>query len=184
MQRRIGERPSQAMLRTAPVSATHIRRAIVAALLVYGIACLRDPDEHGLLDYVNLPIHETGHLVFAPFGELLQFLGGSIFQLVVPSAFVLYFWRRGDRFAASVVVFWVAQNFWNIARHVGDARVQELPLAGGGEHDWAYILGSIGWLEHDQTLSGALRIAGFIVFVASIWFAWQYSAEPVAARAG
>jgi hypothetical protein len=148
---------------------------MVAALALYGLACLRNPDEYRFLDAVDLPIHETGHLVFAPFGEFLQFLGGSIFQLVVPIAFVLYFRHRRDGFAASVVLFWVAQNFWNIARYVGDARARELPLVGGGEHDWAYLLGSLGWLRHDQTLSASLRVIGFIVFAVSIWFAWQYS---------
>src|SRR6185437_13761394 len=98
----------------------HTRRALVIALLLYGIIGLRNPDEYRLLDAVDLPIHETGHLVFAPFGDFLQVLGGSIFQLVVPAAFVIYFWRRQDRYAASVVLFWVAQNFWNIARYIGD----------------------------------------------------------------
>lgn len=154
---------------------------MVAALALYGLVCIRHPDEYRLLDAVDLPIHETGHLVFAPFGEFLQFLGGSIFQLVIPIAFVLYFWRRRDGFAASVVLFWVAQNFWNIARYVGDARTRALPLVGGGEHDWAYLLGTLGWLRHDQTLSASLRAIGFIVFAVSIWFAWRYSGGAVRA---
>lgn len=156
----------------------HTRRALVVALLLYGIICLRNPDEYGLLDAIDLPIHETGHLVFAPFGEFLQFLGGTIFQLVAPSAFVIYFWRRQDRYAASVVLFWVAQNFWNIARYIGDARAQVLPLVGGGEHDWAYLLGALGWLRYDQALSGAARAIGFVIFALSTWFAWRYSAAP------
>ena len=31
---------------------------------------------------VDLAIHETGHLVFAPFGEIITALGGTLFQLL------------------------------------------------------------------------------------------------------
>lgn len=141
---------------------------------MYGIVCLRRPDEYRLLDSLDLAIHETGHLVFAPFGEFLQMLGGTLFQLLVPVTFAWYFWKRQDRFAAAVVLFWVAQNFWNIARYIADARAQELPLVGGGEHDWAYLLGTLGWLRHDQTLSTSVTAVGFLIFVASIWFGWWY----------
>ena len=150
------------------------RRIGVAALFLYGIVLIRRPDEYRLLDSVDLAIHETGHLVFAPFGEFLQMLGGTLFQLIIPIAFVWYFWKRQERFSAAVVLFWVAQNFWNIARYVADARAQELPLVGGGEHDWAYLLGALGWLRHDQTLSTAVTGIGFLLFAASLWLGWRY----------
>lgn len=51
----------------------------------------------------------------------MQGAGGTLFQLIVPLAFVVYFWRRGDRHAASVPLWWVGQNCWNIARYVADA---------------------------------------------------------------
>ncbi len=155
----------------------HLRLALVGLVLVYGIICIRTPDAYRFLDAVDLPIHETGHLLFRPFGDFLQFLGGTILQLAVPIAFVLYFLRRGDRFAAAIVLFWVAQNFWNIARYIADARAQELPLVGGGEHDWAYLLGSLGWLEHDLMLSGVVRAVGFLVFVASVVLGWRHAGE-------
>jgi len=148
-------------------------------MFLYGVVCILQPDEYRLLDSVDLAIHETGHIVFAPFGEFLAMLGGTLFQLIVPLAFVVYFWRRHDRFAAAVALFWVAQNFWNVARYVADARAQELPLVGGGEHDWAYLLGTLGWLRHDQTLSSAVTGGGILVFVTSIWFGWRYGGgEP------
>lgn len=150
------------------------RRVGVAALFLYGVVCIRRPDEHRLLDSVDVAIHETGHLVFAPFGEFLQMLGGTLFQLIVPVAFVLYFWRRQDRFSSAVVLFWVAQNCWNIARYIADARAQELPLVGEGEHDWAYLLGTLGWLRHDQALSTSVTVVGFLLFATSIWLGWRY----------
>ena len=146
------------------------RLALTLLLLVYGVACLRHPGEFRLIDNVNLPIHETGHLVFAPFGELLQALGGTLFQLIMPAAFMTYFLRRGDQHAASVALWWVGENCWNIAVYVADARAQELPLVGGGEHDWAFILGEMGWLARDHEIAGRVHAAGVVIFVlATVW---------------
>ena len=64
--------------------------------------------------------------MFSPFGEFMQFLGGTLFQLIMPAAFVGYFLRR-DRHAASVALWWIAQNLWNISVYIRDARAQELP---------------------------------------------------------
>jgi hypothetical protein len=157
------------------------RRGLVALIALYGVLCIRSPDDFGLLDSVDLPIHETGHLVFAPFGEFVQFAGGTLFQLIMPLCFVVYFWRRRDRFAASVVLVWVAQNLWNIARYAADARAQELPLVGGGEHDWAYMLGRLGWMMHDTQIAAGIHAAGVLLFayaVLTAWFAASDRNEP------
>jgi len=148
-----------------PAQTRAARLALTLALAAYGVACLRRPDEFRLVDSVDLAIHETGHLVFAPFGELLQFAGGTIFQLLMPAAFVAYFLRRGDRHAASVALWWVAQSCWNVARYVADARAQELPLVGGGEHDWAYLLGHFGWLARDLRIAAGVRGVGVAIFL-------------------
>ena len=141
------------------------RLALTLLLAAYGIACLRAPGEFRLIDNVNLPIHETGHLLFAPFGEFMQALGGTLFQLLMPAAFVGYFLRRGDRHAATVALWWVGENCWNIAVYVADARTQELPLVGGGEHDWTYLLGEMGWLMRDAEIARAVHVAGVVIFV-------------------
>ena len=156
-----------------------VRLLITAALALYGIPCLLRPESGRILDAVDLAIHETGHLVFAPFGEFLSFLGGTVFQLALPLAFVVYFWRRDDRHAASVALWWVAQNCWNVSVYVRDARVQALPLVGGGEHDWAYILGRLGWLRYDQALATDVRLLGAAIYVCAIVMGWRYAwAKP------
>ena len=144
------------------------RLLLTIALAVYGVPCLLRPGDGRLLDSVDLAIHETGHLVFAPFGEFVGFLGGTLFQLIVPAVFVGYFWRRGDRHAATVPLWWVAQNFWNISVYVRDARAEELPLVGGGEHDWAYLLGRMGWLSHDQGIVKTFQAVGSLLYLLAI----------------
>ena len=144
------------------------RLAVLVALALYGVASLRAPGDGRLLDGVDLAIHETGHLVFAPFGEFVTMLGGTLLQLLFPLAFVVYFLRRKERFGAAVCLWWVAQNCWNISVYVADARAQELPLVGGGEHDWFYLLSALRWLENDQGLARAVHGAGVLIFGASL----------------
>jgi hypothetical protein len=137
-------------------------------LAIYGVSIARRPDAGSLMDNIDLPIHETGHLVFSAFGDFMQFAGGTLFQLIMPGAFVVYFLRQKERHSASVALWWVAQNFWNISVYAADARAQELPLVGGGEHDWAYLLGRLHWLQYDQRVAKVIWNVGIIVYVASI----------------
>jgi hypothetical protein len=152
-----------------------VRLFLTGALALYGIPCFLRPESGRLLDAVDLAIHETGHLVFAPFGEFLGFFGGTLFQLALPVAFVVYFWQRADRHAASVALWWVAQNCWNVSVYVRDARAQALPLVGGGEHDWAYLLGRLGWLQYDHAIAGHARLIGLAIYVYSIIAGFRYA---------
>jgi hypothetical protein len=144
------------------------RLALTAVLAVYGWRCLTTPGTYRWLDSLDLAIHETGHLVFAFGGEHLTALGGTLFQLIVPLAFAVALWRHGDRHGATVPLWWLAQNCWNISVYIKDARAQELPLVGGGEHDWAFLLGEAGWLPRDQAIGGAVFVAGVVLYLAAV----------------
>ena len=144
------------------------RIGLTVLLAIYGTTIIVDPGRFPLIDNVNLAIHETGHLVFGFLGEFIRYLGGTIMQLLVPAAFVVHFARRGDRYGASTMVWWVGQNCWNISVYVKDARAQVLPLLGGGEHDWAYLLSRIGLLQQDQAVGNFIFFVGIVLFVASI----------------
>lgn len=144
------------------------RLAFLAFLAIYGLATLRSPGDGRLLDGVDLAIHETGHLVFAPFGEFIGVLGGTLFQLLVPALFVAHFLRRGEQFGAAACLWWVAQNCWHISVYVADARAQELPLVGGGEHDWAYLLGEVGWLARDLAVARGVHATGVLLFLVAL----------------
>jgi hypothetical protein len=154
------------------MNAATARRLLTVALLVYGLYDLSHLGRGTLLDGVDLAIHETGHIVFAPFGEFIGFAGGTLFQLIMPAAFVVYFTRRGDGHAASVALWWVGQNCGHIAYYVADARAMELPLVGGGEHDWNYLLGELGQLARDQAISHAIVVAGVLLVLGSAAWGW------------
>jgi hypothetical protein len=147
-----------------------VRRLTSVGLALYGAYLLAHLGEGSLLDGVDLAIHETGHLVFAPFGELVGFAGGTLMQLIMPALFVGYFVRGRDQHAASVALWWIGQNCANISVYAADARAQELPLVGGGEHDWAYLLGHFGWLAHDQGVGRTFHtLAILLMFGATAW---------------
>jgi hypothetical protein len=144
------------------------RLGLTVLLAVYGFSILKYPDAGSLVDNVDLPIHETGHLVFAPFGEFIQFAGGTLFQLIMPTIFLGYFLKRRDKHAATVALWWIAQNFWNISVYASDARAQELPLVGGGEHDWAYMLGRLGLMQRDQAIGHDFWLIGVVLYLVAI----------------
>jgi hypothetical protein len=144
------------------------RLILTIFLAIYGVACLAHPGSGGLLDAVDLGIHETGHLVFGPFGEFVGFAGGTLAQIIMPSLFAVYFWRQGDRHAATVPVWWLAQNLWNISVYAADARAQILPLVGGGEHDWAYMLGRLGLLQLDTRIARLIWLSGVLLYIVSV----------------
>jgi hypothetical protein len=151
---------------------------LTGGLALYGLVLLSHPEHYGWLDSLDLAIHESGHLIFGPFGEFVGILGGTLMQLLVPASFVGYFMHQGDRHAASVALWWIAQNLWNVSVYVGDARAEQLPLVGGGEHDWAYLLGQLDLLPKDRAIARTVHLLGVALFGASVL--WGVSAASPA----
>ena len=147
---------------------SYARLALTVALMFYGIPLMRHPEAGCFVDGIDLAIHETGHIVFGAFGEVIAAAGGTLFQLIVPAVFTLYFVRRKDLHAATIPLWWIGQNLWNISVYVRDARVQELPLVGGGEHDWAFLLGRFGVLAHDQGIGRTIQALGSLVWLVAV----------------
>ncbi len=170
--------------RELPAGERRWRAILTAVLAIYGWRCLQTPGTYRWLDSLDLAIHETGHLVFAFGGETLTVLGGTLMQLLVPLAFTVALWRQGDRHGATVPLWWLGQNCWNISVYIKDARAQELPLVGGGEHDWAQLLGQAGWLARDQAIGGAVYFVGFVLYVAAVAMGWWSLARGGPGRPG
>jgi hypothetical protein len=98
-------------------------------------------------------------------------------QLIVPAAFVVALWRAGDRHGATVPLWWLGQNCGNISVYVKDARAQELPLVGGGEHDWALLLEQWGWLDRDQALGRTVYLLAVALYATAIVGGWLFLRE-------
>jgi hypothetical protein len=142
------------------------------ALSVFSIVVSRF-DFVPLLDHVNLAFHEAGHLFFRVLGDTASLYGGTLMQFVFPTVTALHFAQRGQTLSAAACAAWFCENLRYMALYMGDARAQQLPLVGGGEHDWYNILSRWDALESDT------RLAGFFVFLCwagmlAIWVAvWR-----------
>jgi hypothetical protein len=133
---------------------------------------------NSFLHNVDLVFHEAGHVFFQIFGRFMMFLGGSLFQVLLPllltGAFLIV---NKDGFAASVCLWWAGQSLMDLAPYIGDARALRLPLLGGGTgadvpgmHDWANILRQLGWLAYDQQIARGVDLIGSAVMIlALVW---------------
>jgi len=171
------------------------RAPLLLWLAYVGGRHLLDPLYTSLFGPLNLALHEGGHLLFGYLpGEFLPVAGGTLLQLAAPQLSSLMFLRQPDFFAVTVCGAWFADNLYNVAAYMGDARAQELPLVtvGDGEcvicHDWAYMLGRLGLLPFDTRLAGLVRIAAFIVMWWSVglgaWMLARMARTPAQAGPG
>ncbi len=125
-----------------------------------------------LLDHANLLFHEAGHPIVGLVSTRLEPYGGTLGQLLLPAILVVVFWRRGDSLGVGACCIWFFENWFNIARYVADARRMELPLVGGGDHDWNTILSRWGLLRFDEQIATSLRIVAWLgIFASCCWVA-------------
>ncbi len=122
------------------------------------------------LDAADLVIHEAGHVFFAPFGPFLRMAGGTLLQILLPLALVWHFLRNDYRLGAQVMLFWLGHNLLNVSVYAADATARQLPLLGGDgvTHDWAYMLGRLGMLDHDAFVGGVFFALALLTFVLAL----------------
>lgn len=140
----------------------------VFAAFAFWIHALADNDGFLLLDFINLPFHEFGHLFLGIFGETLGIWGGTIMQLFIPLGIFINFFLRREAAGAAFCGFWFGENLLNIAAYIGDSRTMDLPLVGGGEHDWNIILMDLDTLKYDTTIAGIVRAFGWLIMVSTV----------------
>ena len=155
-----------------------------AVLTIYFLSIAYNPMGGSFLDLVDLPVHETGHLIFRLFGEFMGIAGGSLFQVIVPGSFVTYFAWRQQYYSAAIVLFWVGQSILNVWIYASDAVIMRLVLTSGftgsegSFHDWNYLLTETGLLGSTRTVAGLIRVAGTLVIGAAAGFSIYYSLYP------
>ena len=146
-----------------------LKLAAAAGLFLFYLQWFRDGNYYSFLDFVNLAFHEAGHVFTAPFGRFVNFSGGTLFQITIPALCAFYFYREGNRFGYALCVFWTGENFLNVSIYVKDAVRQALPLVGGGEHDWTYLLELFGLLGRCETVGKLIFFAGSLIVFYSLF---------------
>ena len=146
------------------------RLGIVTGLFMFYLQWYSHENYFSFLDFVNLAFHEAGHVFLSMFPRFIQFAGGTLSQLTVPVICLVHLKRRGANLGWQLCLFWLGENLLNISIYMGDAIRQELPLVGGGEHDWTYLLTELGLIAHTTGAAKAVFFAGSAVIFLSFYF--------------
>jgi hypothetical protein len=127
-----------------------------------------------VLNFLDVAVHETGHALFQPFGELTMLIMGSGFQVLFPFVVGLVFWvLKRDAVALGVCWAWAANACVDAARYIADAKTGSLALLGGGpdaQGDWERILGEEFYdkIFLADRIAGIARTAGAVLLFAAV----------------
>jgi hypothetical protein len=150
----------------------------LCAWFIFGLA-QRPPG----LTYMDIAVHEVGHVLFEPFGELTMLVMGSGTQILFPLALAIFFLAaRRDLLTGVVLLAWSGEACGDAAIYVADAPRGELPLLGGsGEGDWTRILGPehLSRMHLADAYARNLRVVGALLMLAAVGLAllgmWRLS---------
>ncbi len=165
---------------TLPWNATRIARlALTLALAWWGRELYQQYRfaNESVAHLIILPIHETGHMVFMAFGDLLHAAGGTIFHILFPVIFPGYFLKRGQRFAATVPLWFVGVSAIDVVTYIKDAPFGEMELI-GGEHDWSFVLSELAQVHNAERIGNAVLHFGGLCLVAAFVLGLYWHARP------
>jgi hypothetical protein len=111
---------------------------------IYGWFAIVKDAQVPVFVFLDIAVHEVGHKLFSPFGDLIMLIMGTGFQVLFPFVAGLVFgiWKR-NFIAWGVCWAWSANAMCDGARYIYDAPRGELMLLGAGDGlgDWSKILG-------------------------------------------
>ena len=132
---------------------------------------LRERGDWTVFSGIIFGAHEFGHLFFSFAGEWIGIAGGSLMQLLIPIGAAAVVYRSGDWFGIAACGVFLATSMAELSWYIADARNEMMDLVSfspdGAVHDWNYLLGTLGWLEHDIALGRFMRLLAWIVLLAS-----------------
>src|SRR5918995_6741846 len=147
-------------------------------ITVWGWFALAKGDQTPLFVYLNIAVHEVGHGLFQPFGELTMLIMGSGFEVLFPFAVGAYVLLRGRDLVSTAVSWgWAASALASAATYIGDADDGRLALLGAtgpdAAGDWERILGEdfFDKVSLADSIAGTVRTFGFVLWAVSIGLA-------------
>jgi hypothetical protein len=125
-------------------------------------------------DFVNLMIHEAGHLFFAWGGHTIMLLGGTLGELIVPLVCAAGFLFQRQIYGCTFSVFWFFENFLYIGTYMADARTSALPLVNSDESDWTILFTQWNIIAYDQKIGTLFRFVGWLGMIAIMgWLVYR-----------
>jgi hypothetical protein len=137
-----------------------------------------------LLGWIDLAIHEFGHLFWFFLPEVGTAMMGNGTQVLLPLTLACVFlFRERDWLGTVVCLGWAGTSMQDASVYIADAPYQRLPLI-GGYHDWAFALAELGQLHRAEAIGRLVWVAGLVLLLlAAAGCALGPQVEPaVAAR--
>jgi hypothetical protein len=130
-----------------------------------------------VIDTLDLFIHETGHLVFKLFGRFMGFLGGSLFQILIPLAAVIVF-AKSFLQSLPFTLYWMGQSMVNVSIYIGDAPYRRLQLISRSAiHDWNWLLHYSGTMNYAEDFALGVNLLGLIICIGGIVIGFYFTAR-------
>jgi hypothetical protein len=93
-----------------------------------------------LLSYVDVTIHDLGHLLTAWSPGIVDALSGSVLQIAVPLLLALYFWfGRRETYSTAIALAWAGTSAQNVSTFIANAPRAGLPALASGIENWSSI---------------------------------------------
>lgn len=116
--------------------------------------------------------HELGHFLFMPFGELLMFIGGTFWQVMIFVIVGAYnYYVRRQTVVAMLAIMLAGHSLINASIYIEDAQERELDLILGlspEHHDWWNILRMLDLLAYDDLIAMIVRVSGTLIVLGVI----------------
>ncbi len=140
---------------------------------IYGWFAIVKNVQVPVLVFLDIAVHEIGHKVFSPFGNLIMLIMGTGTQILFPLVVGVVFgiWKR-NVIAWGICWTWAASAMCDGARYIYDAPRGEMMLLGAGDGlgDWSKILGPEHFdkLYLADRLSSRLRALGIVTWFVAV----------------
>lgn len=140
-----------------------------AACALLGLIAFAGGQRVPLLGWIDLAIHESGHVATYAFPDLITAMAGSIAQVALPLAIACHFLWRRELVSGMLCLAWAGTAARDASVYIGDAPHERLELI-GGMHDWAFALGPEGLdaLDRAGAVAAAVHGAGLAMAVAAV----------------
>ena len=144
---------------------------------VWGWFALVQHDQTPIFVYLNIAVHETGHVLFRPFGEPPMLIMGSGFEVLFLLAVGAHFPARRRNPVAAAVCGDGRRALASAATYIADADDGRLALLGAtgpdAAGDWERILGASSSTRCTSPtgIAAKVRVLGFVLWFASLGLA-------------
>ena len=121
-------------------------------------------------------VHEGGHgvcyILHCP--EFITMANGTIFQLLFPALIGYYYYKKGNRFASLIALFFVGFSLQYTAWYLSTAHeglilpAHKSFLGVDAIHDFNYMLSAMGLLAYESLIAGITRFVAYLIMLVSV----------------